>query len=98
MSKKQKIEFEELVKLAHLSRIAMTDKELKQLLPQIESVLEYASCLAQACSAKNPADMPKNINVFRADEFVSTDPKTFLAEGPDVQDDYFVVPTIVNRK
>lgn len=97
MTKKKKIEHQELVNLARMSRIAMSDEQLRQLLPQIESVLEYASCLAQVGQEHTPGLMPKNSNVFRPDKAESTDSKPLLAQGPDVQEDYFVVPTIVKK-
>jgi aspartyl-tRNA(Asn)/glutamyl-tRNA(Gln) amidotransferase subunit C len=93
----QKINKQELKALAHLSRLQLTDDEITSLIPQINDVLIYASRvkdIAQMFESRE-GDVQKNCNVVREDEVVWTDPEPLLKQAPEREQNYFVVPMIL---
>ncbi len=93
-----KITKEELISLAHLSRLQLTEHEVNELLGQIDEVLHYAlrvKDLAQK-SGQLESNPLQNYNVFREDVVIKTDPKPILAQAPETDQNYFVVPVILD--
>ena len=86
---------EEVIKIAHISHIALPEQEIEPLLQQIQSVLDYAQRVKEIASHVEIASN-KAINVFREDVAVSTDPEPILAQAPEVEEHYFVVPRILD--
>ncbi|HVW99568.1 MAG TPA: Asp-tRNA(Asn)/Glu-tRNA(Gln) amidotransferase subunit GatC [Candidatus Babeliaceae bacterium] len=86
---------EDIIKLAGLSNISIDDHEVEQLTQQIESVLSYASCLKELATHTEIQPLSKNSNIFRKDTIIPTDPVPLLAQAPEREGDYFVVPVII---
>ncbi len=89
-----KITQKEVKKIARLSHIDIHEDEIDSLVKQLEAVLSYAERVTQVASdAEEPST--KNINVFREDVVVKTDPEPILAQAPEREGNFFVVPKIL---
>lgn len=91
---------QELLALVHLSRLQLDDAEIDSLMPQIDDILTYAhrvKDVAVEFSSKyaDTISSTKNCNVFREDVVIRTDPRDILAQAPECEQNYFVVPVIL---
>lgn len=94
-----KITKQELLKLAHLSQLKLYDDEIETLGQQIQDVLSYAARVKNIAANSSAATLEhKNKNVYRADTIKECHPEEILALAPERQDDYFVVPKIIESK
>lgn len=93
----QKVTKQELLSLAHLSRLQLSEDEVLSLIPQVNAVLEYAVRVKDIAQMRPIQDLPlqKNCNVFREDSVVKTDPEPLLDQAPEREQNYFVVPMIL---
>jgi aspartyl-tRNA(Asn)/glutamyl-tRNA(Gln) amidotransferase subunit C len=88
---------EEIIKIAHLSRIEIKESEIEGLTRHIQAVLAYAGRVQEvAAQVEEPLD--KNINVLREDVIVKTDKDLVLAQAPMREADYFVVPAVLDNE
>jgi aspartyl-tRNA(Asn)/glutamyl-tRNA(Gln) amidotransferase subunit C len=88
---------EEVLKLAHMSRIEIRDDEIEALIQQLQGVLNYAQRVIDiAAEIEEPGT--KNINVFREDVVIPTDPELSLQQAPDREGNFFVVPAILEQE
>jgi len=88
---------EEIIKIAHLSRIEIKESEIEGVTNHIQAVLEYAQRVQEvAAQIEEPSD--KNINVLREDVIVKTDKDLVLAQAPMREADYFVVPAVLDNE
>jgi aspartyl-tRNA(Asn)/glutamyl-tRNA(Gln) amidotransferase subunit C len=92
----------ELASLARLSRIHLASEELAPLAKDIEGVLGYASSLAEIAKKADPAVLANvqfgpQQNVMREDVVVASDPEPILAQAPEREGDFFIVPRILQR-
>jgi aspartyl/glutamyl-tRNA(Asn/Gln) amidotransferase C subunit len=95
----KKITNEEIVKLAHFSQINLASDEIEVLKEQIQSVLNYAKRVADiAATAKVDQEIKKSEGVLRSDEIKACQSESILALAPETQDNYFVVPKIIESK
>lgn len=89
----------EILHLANLARIKLEPHEVASLATEIEAVLAYASSLkdiAQQYQAPTQViDCAQN--VLRDDEVIRFDAETILAQAPEREENYFVVPRIIKR-
>lgn len=92
-----KITKDEILKLAQMSKIEVSDSEISILAQKIDAVLSYASSLSQIVQGSTQSAMPFNINVMREDVIIPTDPELLLRLAPARQDNYFVVPVILKN-
>jgi aspartyl-tRNA(Asn)/glutamyl-tRNA(Gln) amidotransferase subunit C len=88
---------EEVLKIAHMSRIAIHENEIDTLIKQLEAVLAYAARVNEVAVGQQ-APLPQNSNVFREDIIIPCDAARIKKEGPDVEADYFVVPAILEHE
>lgn len=88
---------EELLKLAQISHINVSDSDADKLVKEIAEILQYASFLQEVAKNKNPEYMPQNINIMRDDFVAKTDPEPLLANAPERQENFFVVPVILKQ-
>ncbi len=89
-----KVTREEILKIARISHLDVHDDEVQPLMSQIEQVLSYAERVKEvAVDVQEPST--KNVNTFREDVVVSTDNEPILAQSPEREGDYFVVPIIL---
>ena len=91
------ISAEEIIKLARISNIAIHDDEIDMLTKQIEAVLNYAARV-QEIAAHQEGLSTRNINVFREDVVIRTNPEQIIAQAPAREARYFVVPAILEHK
>ena len=88
---------QEVKKLAKLSALDIQDDEIQAFKQRIQTVLQYAQKVAQA--PDYPEDvLHKNSNIFVPDEPVTTDSKPLLELAPEAQEEYYVVPAIIEKK
>ena len=91
-----KITKEEVLKIAHMSRLDIHEDELAPLAKQLGEVLSYAGRVQEVAElVEEPSN--RNVNVFREDVVVKTDPEPILSQAPEREDDLFVVPTILEK-
>ncbi len=92
-----KITKEELLKIAKISQLHLYKEEIDPLLNQIQEVLTYAERVQEVAGDATPPSN-KNVNVLREDVIVRTNPEPILALAPEREEDYFVVPKIIENK
>lgn len=91
-----KITQEEVIKIAHIAHIELQGAEVESVRQQLEGVLNYAARVNDlACTIEDNA--PKVVNVFREDEIIPTDAKPILAQAPESEEQFFVVPRILDN-
>lgn len=91
-----KITKEELLKLAHLSRLQLEEHEISALMNEIEAVLSYAHRVNDIAQLEISEYLSrKNCNVVRQDSVKKTDSREILAQAPECEQNYFVVPAIL---
>ena len=92
----KKITQEELIKLAHLSRLKLEEHELIALVDEVEAVLQYAHRVSDLAQSSVSYTKPcKNVNIVRPDVVQSTNPAEILKQAPECDQNYFVVPAIL---
>ena len=90
------ITVEEIKKLATLSKIRLDEDEIPAIRKQVSDILSYAERVAIA--AQDIEITPQgNVNVFRKDEVIPTDPQPILAQAPEHEHNYFIVPAILKK-
>lgn len=85
---------EELLTIARLSGLHLSEQEIVPLADQITTILNYVDQLEQA-SIIAQAQTVRNKNIFRDDIVKKTDPDPFLELAPKREGRYFVVPKIL---
>jgi len=91
-----KITKEEALKIAAFTKLTIDDSEIDAVVQRLQDVLEYAERVQDM--AKD-IDIPanKNINRLRQDIVISFDSTKILNQAPEAQDNYFVVPKIIEK-
>lgn len=89
-----KISRDEVLNIARMSQIALREDEIAPLIEQLEQVLTYAERVTEIATEIEEPSI-KQINVFRADFVVSQDPEPIMAQAPEREGNYFVVPKIL---
>lgn len=88
---------EELLKIATISNITLSESELLVLQDGLQAVLNYAErVITVSGDAQDTQLVP--LNVFRDDVAIQTDSLPLLQAAPDVTDRYFVVPLIIEQQ
>ena len=90
----QLITKEEVEKIARLSHIELSEEETIAAMKHLDAVLSYA---ARVQEIAKDVDVPslKNSNIEREDIVIPTDAQTILAQAPEREADFFVVPVII---
>jgi aspartyl-tRNA(Asn)/glutamyl-tRNA(Gln) amidotransferase subunit C len=91
-----KITKEEVLKIAKMSHLELHDDEIPALLQQLDDVLSYAERVKEVSGVSQEAPV-RNINVMRDDVAVPSDPEKLLAQAPEREGSYFVVPAILDH-
>jgi len=92
-----KISKEEVLKIADMTRVSLHEKEIEGMTKHLESVLSYAQRVQEiAADIEEPSN--KNVNVFREDVVVKSDPEKILSQALEREENYFVVPMIIEGK
>ena len=87
---------EEIEKIARLSHIELSEEEIVHAQKHLESVLAYAARVADVAKDIEVSSF-KNINVEREDVILPWDSQTILAQAPEREGDFFVVPAIIEN-
>jgi len=85
---------EEIEKIARLSHIELTDHEIINAMKHVEAVLNYAARV-QDIAHDITIETPKNNNIERDDIIIPTDPQPILAQAPEREGNFFIVPVII---
>ncbi len=91
-----KISRDEVLHIARISRISLREEEINPLMEQLEQVLSYAHRAMEA-GADIEEPSTKNVNIFRDDLVIPQDPEPILAQAPEREGNYFVVPVILDN-
>jgi aspartyl-tRNA(Asn)/glutamyl-tRNA(Gln) amidotransferase subunit C len=95
---------EEVLKIAKMSHIELSEQEIIKMQSHVEAVLAYAARVqdlsAIVLTKKGLAQdvdiiMKKNVNVERDDVAIACQPESILAQAPEREGNYFVVPVII---
>lgn len=86
---------EDILKLADLSAVKLSDAEADSLLYDLQNLISYVDELntVQLSAYQHTS---KNSNVFRDDEVITQNSAPLLAQSPESFDTYFVVPKVVD--
>ena len=93
-----KIDKSEALKIAEISKIAVTEQEIDPILKQMQEVLSYAIRVQQIAAEVEEYHSQKNINFFREGLAGESNPQELLARAPQCEENYFVVPKIIDTK
>jgi len=94
-----KVSREEVLKIADMARISLHESEIDQMISNLEVVLSYAvrvQEIAEGVDICEQAD--KSVNVFRTDVVAKTNPGPILEQAVCKEENYFVVPVILENK
>lgn len=91
-----KISKEEVLKIARMSHLELHDNEIPALIKQLEDVLSYAERVRDVSGVSQEAPV-RNVNVFREDVAVPSDPEPILAQAPEREGAYVIVPAILEH-
>lgn len=91
-----KITQEELLKIAKMSQLSLDKHEVEQFVKGVQDVLTYAECIKDVAHELEDIST-KNVNVFREDMVSETDSEVIRSQAPDREQDYFVVPPVIDR-
>lgn len=86
---------DELLKIARLSHMEISESEIGALLADIDNVLAYAKRVNEV-----KVDLPAGqrlTNVFRDDVAAPCNPDPLLAQAPERVHDFYVVPKILEN-
>lgn len=92
-----KVTKEEILKIAEMTRVSIQEHELDSILAQFNAVLSYAERVVEIAKQTEILNQ-KNINCTRVDQVISTNSQDILAQAPQSEDNYFVVPKIIENK
>ena len=85
---------EELLKIAQLSALKLEENEVKLFSNQIASILSYVDQL-QEVTITTDVQPIRNTNIFRDDVAQKGNADAVLAQAPQTEERYFIVPKIL---
>ena len=85
---------QEVLDIARISNLDLHTDEIGPLARQLEQVLTYAERVKEVATEADESSS-KNVNVFREDVINKSEPEPLLAQAPEREGDYFVVPIIL---
>lgn len=91
-----KITREELLDIAAKTKLELAESDIEEIREQLSAVLEYAVSV-QEIAKEVTVLSNKNINHNRADSEASYDSEEILKQAPQSEDNYFVVPKILDN-
>ncbi len=91
-----KVTKEEIQKIAQMTKVSFSDEELDGIMQQFNDVISYAERVVQIAQQAEIVSV-KNSNADRPDKVVSTDSAKILAQAPQGEDNYFVVPKFLDN-
>lgn len=91
-----KITKEEVLKIAKMSHLELHEDEIPALIQQLDDVLSYAERVKEVSGVSQESPV-RNINVMREDIAEASNPEILLAQAPEREGNYFVVPAILDH-
>lgn len=88
-----KISPQEVLDIARISNVDVHQDEVEPLVHQLEQVLSYAERVKEVGNVQ--ALTSKNKNILREDCVGASNPSVLLAQAPEREGDFFVVPLIL---
>lgn len=92
-----KVTKEEIKKIAQMTRVTFSEHEFDSIVEQFNDVLSYAERVVQIAQQATEAEINKNSNCDRPDQVIPTSSVDILAQAPQSEDNYFVVPKFVDN-
>lgn len=95
-----KLSREQVLHIAELAKLELTDRETELFAEQLSEILNYAELLNQLDTDAIPptAQVLDRQNIFRSDSVKpSLSPDRVLANAPDQQDNYFRVERVLEE-
>lgn len=89
-----KISRQEIEQLSRMSCLDIHEDEMDALVGHLEQVLTYAQRVINVAE-DTQEPYKQNVNIFREDTAIETDPESLLMQAPVREGDYFVVPRIL---
>ncbi len=89
---------EEVIKIADLARISLTDQEVEKFQKELSAVLDYVEELKQVNvdGLEEVSQVTGLVNVQREDKVVdSIDKEEILKNAPEIKDGYYKVKAIL---
>lgn len=89
---------EEVIKLALLARIALSEAEVEKFQKELSTVLDYVEELKQVNveSLEEVSQVTGLVNVQRNDKAIVADNReAILSQGPEIKDGYYKVKAIL---
>lgn len=93
-----KISKEEVLRLAEISKITIDTQDIDSIIEQLQSVLSYAQCVQKYVSNLEEQPSNRNVNIFRDDISQPSSPEAILSRAPEREENFFVVPSILETK
>jgi len=90
-----KLSRSEIINLAEISALKLSDTEVDNLLKDIQTLIDYTDEL-NAVSLGEECKATRSINVLRDDVARPHKESAPLMQAPEKDGDYFVVPKIIN--
>ncbi len=92
-----KVSKEQVLKLARISQLTIEEQEIPAFIKQLEDLLTYAERVKDiACDAQGITQ--QNVNIMRADVPNETNPQPILSQAPLSEENFFVVPMILDNE
>lgn len=88
---------EEVLKIAHMSRITLNVDEIDEIEHHLRDVINYARRVIGVAD-KGEQSFYTNTNIFRPDQALKTDPQPLLDLAPQSESDYYVVPAVIEQE
>lgn len=92
-----KISKDEIKKLATMTKLYIAEDELDEVGQRLEDVLDYAQRV-QLIAKDIQIPSQKNVNHDRSDIVMQGSVKDILDQAPAQEDNYFVVPQIIDEQ
>lgn len=86
---------EELLALAAMSRIELSESEIVDLQSKLKDIINYAARVSECVDQMQQS--AKLINVWRDDVNKQTFPELYLDLAPQREENYFVVPKVLEK-
>jgi aspartyl-tRNA(Asn)/glutamyl-tRNA(Gln) amidotransferase subunit C len=88
---------EELLKIAKLSALKLSEDEIETFVSQLRNVVNYITQIQEIHIAQEAQEV-RNINITREDTVTKTNYKEIISQAPQKQLNYFTVPKILDEK
>lgn len=92
-----KVTKEEIKKIAEMTKVSFEEHEFDGIVAQFNDVISYAERVVEIAQQATDIPSQKNINCSRPDVVVKTSNREILAQAPQSEDNYFVVPKFVDN-